>query len=162
MQIKVDKSEILKYIIENLVDKNLLQNINKIIDETIKELKINTTGNKINLSDAERLVKFIQESDKFKAAVNDCVKQEESSGKSSGGFWFGVAVTGALAYGGYEMFLERYSVEEEYAFISVCVGEQGSKERKKTCINYLKKCLKDDKDFKDCSIPYGVNYLGRY
>ena len=70
--------------------------------------------------------KYIQDSNIFKSLANKAIKENQAIAKSGGGFWFGAIVAGAIAYGGYEMFLERYSIEQEYAFISTCVGEQGS------------------------------------
>ncbi|WP_298960783.1 hypothetical protein [uncultured Campylobacter sp.] len=37
--IKIDKSEILKYLVNNIIDKDLLRGINALIDESIKSLK---------------------------------------------------------------------------------------------------------------------------
>ena len=128
---KIDKSEILKYLVENMLDKNLLTDINTLIDDSIKSLKIYII---------------------FKSLANKGIKENQAIAKSGGGFWFGAIVAGAIAYGGYEMFLERYSIEQEYAFISTCVGEQGSSYRKGQCIKKIKKCLKDDKKFSECSI----------
>jgi hypothetical protein len=149
--IKIDKSEILKYLVNNIIDKDLLRGINAIIDESIKSLKIEIDGNKISPSDAEKIVKDIQNSDKFKTLISEAVKKDQVSAKSGGGFWFGVIITGAIAYGGYDMFLERYSIDQEYAFISECVGEQGDKYKKDYCVGQLKKCLKDDKKIGECS-----------
>ena len=149
---KIDKSEILKYLVENILDKNLLKDINVLIDESIKSLKIDITDNKISPSDAEKVVKYIQDGNILKNLMSEAIKENQSTARSGGGFWFGAIVAGAIAYGGYEMFLERYSVEQEYAFISTCVGEQGSSYRKNQCIEKIKKCLKDDKKFSECSI----------
>lgn len=149
---KIDKSEILKYLVENMLDKNLLTDINTLIDDSIKSLKIDIMDNKISSSDAEKVVKYIQDSNIFKSLANKTIKENQAIAKSGGGFWFGAIVAGAIAYGGYEMFLERYSIEQEYAFISTCVGEQGSSYRKGQCIEKIKKCLKDDKKFSECSI----------
>lgn len=149
---KIDKSEILKYLVENMLDKNLLTDINTLIDDSIKSLKIDIMDNKISSSDAEKVVKYIQDSNIFKGLANKAIKENQAIAKSGGGFWFGAIVAGAIAYGGYEMFLERYSIEQEYAFISTCVGEQGSSYRKGQCIEKIKKCLKDDKKFSECSI----------
>ena len=88
--IKIDKSEILKYLINNIMDKDLLRGINALIDESIKSLKIEIDGNKISPSDAEKIVKDIQDSDKFKTLISEAVKKYQVSDKSSGGFWFGV------------------------------------------------------------------------
>ena len=150
--IKIDKSEILKYLVENILDKNLLKDINALIDESIKSLKIDITDNKISPSDAEKVVKYIQDGNILKNLMSEAIKENQSTARSGGSFWFGAIVAGAIAYGGYEMFLERYSVEQEYAFISTCVGEQGSSHRKNQCIEKIKKCLKDDKKFSECSI----------
>ena len=149
---KIDKSEILKYLVENMLDKNLLTDINTLIDDSIKSLKIDIMDNKISSSDAEKVVKYIQDSNIFKSLANKGIKENQAIAKSGGGFWFGAIVAGAIAYGGYEMFLERYSIEQEYAFISTCVGEQGSSYRKGQCIKKIKKCLRDDKKFSECSI----------
>lgn len=73
-------------------------------------------------------------------------------GGGSGGFYLGLLVASGLSYGIYETFLERYSVDEEYALISTCVGEGGSYYRKEQCINKLKKCLKDDISYKKCNM----------
>ena len=150
--IKIDKSEILKYLVENMLDKNLLTDINTLIDDSIKSLKIDIMDNKISFNDAEKVVKYIQDGNIFKSLTNKAIKEKQAIAKSGGGFWFGAIVAGAIAYGGYEMFLERYSIEQEYAFISTCVGEQGSSYRKNQCIEKIKKCLKDDKKFSECSI----------
>lgn len=149
---KIDKSEILKYLVENMLDKNLLTDINTLIDDSIKSLKIDIIDNKISSNDAEKVVKYIQDGNIFKSLTNEAIKEKQAIAKSGGGFWFGAIVAGAIAYGGYEMFLERYSIEQEYAFISTCVGEQGSSYRKGQCIEKIKKCLKDDKKFSECSI----------
>ncbi|MDL0088919.1 hypothetical protein [Campylobacter gastrosuis] len=149
---RIDKSEIQKNIVENLVDKNLLKNINQLMDDGIKELKINADNNKISSTDAERLVKFIQESDKFRSSIDEAINKEQAGdSKGGGGFWFGVILVSGLAYGGYEMFLERYSIEEEYSFISKCVGEQGRYYKKEYCIQQLKNCLKENKEINQCS-----------
>lgn len=149
---KIDKSEILKYLVENMLDKNLLTDINTLIDDSIKSLKIDIMDNRISSNDAEKVVKYIQDGNIFKSLTNKAIKEKQAIAKSGGGFWFGAIVAGAIAYGGYEMFLERYSIEQEYAFISTCVGEQGSSYRKGQCIEKIKKCLKDDKKFSECSI----------
>ena len=150
--IKIYKSEILKYLVENILDKDLLKDIDILIDESIKSLKIDVIDNKISPSDAEKIVKYIQGSDKFKSLIDKAIEKDQSPAKSNSGFWFGMIIAGGLAYGGYEMFLEKYSVEQEYAFISTCVGEQGSSYRKNQCIEKIKKCLKDDKKFSECSM----------
>ena len=149
--IKIDKSEILKYLVNNIIDKDLLRGINALIDESIKSLKIEIDGNKISPSDAEKIVKDIQSSDKFKNLIGEAAKKNQASIKSGGGFWFGAVVAGAIAYGGYDIFLERYSIDEEYSFISKCVGEQGEEYKKDYCVRQLKKCLKDDKKIRECS-----------
>ena len=150
--IKIDKSEILKYLVENMLDKNLLTDINTLIDDSIKSLKIDIMDNKISSSDAEKVVKYIQDGNIFKSLTNKAIKEKQAIAKSGGGFWFGAIVAGAIAYGGYEMFLERYSIEQEYAFISTCVGEQSSSDRKGQCIEKIKRCLKEDKKFSECSM----------
>ncbi len=154
---KIDKSEILKYLVENMVDKNLLTDINTIIDDSIKSLKIDIMDNKISSSDAEKVVKYIQGSDKFKSLIDKVIEKDQSPAKSNGGFWFGMIIAGGLAYGGYEMFLERYTIEQEYAFISSCVGEYGGYYKKDYCVKRLKECLKDDKKISECS----YSLLGR-
>ncbi|WP_103572138.1 hypothetical protein [Campylobacter concisus] len=150
--IKIDKSEILKYLVENMLDKNLLTDINTLIDDSIKSLKIDIMDNKISFNDAEKVVKYIQDGNIFKSLTNKAIKEKQAIAKSGGGFWFGAIVAGAIAYGGYEMFLERYSIEQEYAFISTCVGEQSSSYRKGQCIEKIKRCLKEDKKFSECSM----------
>lgn len=51
----------------------------------------------------------------------------------------------------------RYPIEQEYAFISTCVGQYGGKIRKNTCINFLKQCQEKEKeDIKAC-----INYINR-
>ncbi|WP_180996166.1 hypothetical protein, partial [Campylobacter concisus] len=107
---------------------------------------------KISFNDAEKVVKYIQDGNIFKSLTNKAIKEKQAIAKSGGGFWFGAIVAGAIAYGGYEMFLERYSIEQEYAFISTCVGEQSSSYRKGQCIEKIKRCLKEDKKFSECSM----------
>lgn len=148
--IRIDKSEILKYIAENLINKELLNQINKAIDESIKELKIDILDNKISPNDAQKVIEHIQSSDEFGALISCFANKEKSASKNGNKFWLGFIVAGGLAYGGYDMFLERYEIEQEYAFISICVGEQGSRYQKERCMNKLKQCLKEDKKFKEC------------
>lgn len=155
--IKIYKSEILKYLVENILDKDLLKDIDILIDESIKSLKIDVIDNKISPSDAEKIVKYIQGSDKFKSLIDKAIEKDQSPAKSNGGFWFGMIIAGGLAYGGYEMFLERYTIEQEYAFISSCVGEYGGYYKKDYCVKRLKECLKDDKKISECS----YSLLGR-
>ena len=71
---KIDKSEILKYLVENMLDKNLLTDINTLIDDSIKSLKIDIMDNKISSSDAEKVVKYIQDSNIFKSLANKAIK----------------------------------------------------------------------------------------
>ena len=155
--IKIYKSEILKYLVENMLGKDLLNGINALIDESIKFLKIDAIDNKISPSDAEKIVKYIQGSDKFKSLIDKAIEKDQSPAKSNSGFWFGMIIAGGLAYGGYEMFLERYTIEQEYAFISSCVGEHGGYYKKDYCVKRLKECLKDDKKISECS----YSLLGR-
>ncbi|EAH4720362.1 hypothetical protein HEE88_001635 [Campylobacter upsaliensis] len=45
----------------------------------------------------------------------------------------------------------RYPVEEEYAFISTCIGQNSRKQNKKLCIDFLKRCHQaEQKDIKAC------------
>lgn len=45
----------------------------------------------------------------------------------------------------------RYPIEQEYSFISTCVGKYGTETRKNVCIDFLKKChKKEKKDIKAC------------
>ncbi|MCR2056264.1 hypothetical protein [Campylobacter helveticus] len=70
----------------------------------------------------------------------------------------GVLVATGMWYYDDKNSIIRYSVEQEYAFISTCVGYYGNEKRKNNCVNFLKQCQEKRKKNIDSCVNY-INEL---
>ena len=125
--------------------------IKNCIDEAIKELKIKINDNKINATDAQKIVEYVSKNcDVENKILNANAELKETKGGISGILFAAMLVCGG-GYGGYKIANDhRYPVEKEYAFISTCVGEYGRYNTKSYCIEKLKKCQGDGKTYSQC------------
>lgn len=136
---KIDKDDIQRHILETLSDKQFLKDIEKLIDEAIAELKIEVVNDKIKADDATKISNYVLE---------QC--HEPSPQRKYPIISFLVA--SALGSGATLYYTQdnRYSIEQEYSLMSICVGGGQQSERKEKCVEFIKKCQKDNKPFKEC------------
>ncbi len=169
-QFLVSLDEVYAYVIKCLISEYSEELIRQNINNAIKTLKIHVTNNKIKLEDAQKIAEYLQKNhDEIKQQFmyNEIIESTSQRGTS----WFAwIIISGVIGYGGYYVgfksnetakikYIEkpkieyryvdsnRYSIEQEFAILSTCVGEQASEYRKKQCINFVKQCQERDQDF---------------
>lgn len=172
-QFLVSLDEVYAYVIKCLISEYSEELIRQNINNAIKTLKIHVTNNKIKLEDAQKIAEYLQKNhDEIKQQFmyNEIIESTSQRGTS----WFAwIIISGVIGYGGYYVgfksnetakikYIEkpkieyryvdsnRYSIEQEFAILSTCVGEQASEYRKKKCINFVKQCQERDQDFQSC------------
>ncbi|MCR6574237.1 hypothetical protein CINS5915_05880 [Campylobacter insulaenigrae] len=136
---KISKEEFKKYILEQ-VDSSRLGYIENLINEAMITLQYE----EINTKNIDEIAEFILKNSKL---ISEDLK--ESSNKKSRIFSTVLALF-VGASGSYFYFDDRYTIEQEYSFISVCVGASDSSLRKENCIEMLKTCQSEKKSFKKC------------
>lgn len=150
---KIDKDEIKHRILET-INEDLEKNIDELINKAISELKIEVIDSKVTAEEAEKIQTYISNN----LNIDNIAKLK-----------FGVTgllVACALGVGGASWYHKaddnsavksnRYTIEKEYAFMSICVGKDSDylpnykTQRQNKCVEILKACQKEGKTLKEC------------
>lgn len=150
---KIDKDEIKRHILET-INENLEKNIDELIDKAISELKIEVVDSKITAEEADKIQTYISNN----LNIDNIAKLK-----------FGVTgllVACAIGVGGASWYHKaddnsavksnRYTIEQEYSFMSICVGEYSDylpsykTQRQEQCVEIIKACQKEGETLKEC------------
>lgn len=143
---KIDKDEIKHRILET-INEDLEKNIDELIDKAISELNIEVIDSKVTAEEAEKIQTYISNN----LNIDNIAKLKFGV--------MGLLVACALGVGGVSWFYEannRYTIEQEYAFMSICVGKHSNypsdykTQRQNKCVEILKACQKEDKTLDEC------------
>ncbi|WP_257912297.1 hypothetical protein UPTC15622_00180 [Campylobacter lari] len=140
---RISKDELRRYILEQISDDVKIKQVEDLIEKAMKDLQYT----EINIKNIDEVTKYILE----KNTLAD--KKLSSSRKNNFlPFLTALIIGGSGVY--YYKNETRYTVKEEYAFISTCVGLNLSHERKWACIAKLEICQKNEKSFVECAKHY--------
>lgn len=150
---KIDKDEIKRHILET-INEDLEKNIDELIDKAISELKIEVVDSKVTAEEAEKIQTYISNN----LNIDNIAKSKFSV--------MGLLVAYAIGVGGASLYhnsddnsavkSNRYTIEQEYAFMSICVGEHSDylpnykTQRQNKCVEILKACQNEGKTLKEC------------
>lgn len=137
---KIHREKIKERVLQS-VDEDLRKNIDRLIDEAVATLKIEVVNLEVTPEEAERICDYIL-ADFNRAKFG----------------WMGLLFACALGVGGTSWFHSdnRYTIEEEYSFMSICVGKHSDylsnykTQRQKQCVEIIKACQKEGKTLKEC------------